>query len=182
MDEGGKTVPLKALQAERQRAAEAVAALEALKAERKAQEDADAAKRGEYKSLYEAEKARADEAAGRLTAFEAAEASRVTAISTRNAERIGLLTNEQRGLVPDGLSPEATALHLDRLDAILRSGAGTAAAGGGRASGGSASGDVLTPEERAWAETYQDGDLIKKGVGVAVVRQMFNKFGTKGRK
>lgn len=139
--------------AKRQAAEARISELEAAEAERarKAAEEA-----GEYRRLYEADRARADELAKRVAAFEAAEKARLDAVAARNVERIKALPENLRGVVsalPDGTPPEVVSALLDRTEPLAASGAAGHAA---QTRGGSPPG--LTDEERAIARSYGMGE------------------------
>lgn len=81
----------------------------------------------------------------KLTAFEAAEQARTEAQVKANQAAIEALPDAYRALIPEGLSPEATAAQIARIAALPQAAVGVQARGG--AAGG------LPPEAIAWFET-----------------------------
>ena len=108
-----------ALAAERkQRQALAAKLAEIEAAQRKREEEA-AAKRGEFEQLYSTSKTELEAAQARLAELEAAEKARTERLTAANAEALKALPENLRALVPDGLSPEAAAAQIAKLNAIV---------------------------------------------------------------
>ncbi|MEL6347731.1 MAG: hypothetical protein AAFV53_31790 [Myxococcota bacterium] len=113
---GDDRVPLSALEKERkarQRAEERARKLEEQEAERrrKAEEE-----KGEFKSLYEQEKAERAEEKAELEALRKEKADREAQLKTTNKERLDKLPDALKALVPEGLSSEAMAQQIGRLE------------------------------------------------------------------
>jgi hypothetical protein len=130
---GETTVPVAALQAERKARQELEARLAKIESDRKAADDAAAAKSGEYKALYEPLKAEHDKATARLTEFEKREAERTERVKARNDTRIKALPEAAaKALAPlaANLAPEALAEWMDEhLGALVAEAGGTRPAG-----------------------------------------------------
>lgn len=135
----------KALAAER--AARQAAAKEAadLKAAREAESAEAARKRGEFEALYNATAPKLTAAEERLAAYEAREKARTEAVTARNASRLAALPEPFRGLVPEGLDPDATTAQIERLEGIAR--AQTFPAGSGAGAGAGAGKKAAPPPE-----------------------------------
>jgi hypothetical protein len=152
------TVPVAALQAERKARQELEARLAKIESDRKAADDAAAAKSGEYKALYEPLKAEHEKATARLTEFEKREAERTERVKTRNDARIKAFPEAAAKAVAPlaaKLSPEDLADWLDEHapNIIAEAGAtrpaGTVAGGGGKKNE-----DPIPAECRAEWERY----------------------------
>jgi hypothetical protein len=124
---------LAALQAERAKRQDLEARLAKIETDRKAADDAAAAKSGEYKALYEPLKAEHESAKGRLAEFEKREAERTEKVKTRNDARIKALPEAAaKALAPlaANLAPEALAEWMDEhLGALVADAGGTRPAG-----------------------------------------------------
>lgn len=111
-----KTVPLKALQAERQQRQALADELARIKAAQAEAERVAAEKTGEFKRLYEEAAPKLKGLEEKVSAYEAREAKRLEALQKRNEERIKAIPEDLRDLVPE-LEPEAKADWLDRFSA-----------------------------------------------------------------
>lgn len=171
-----KSVPLSVLHKVREEANAAKAKLAELEAAQRKQEEEAAAKRGEFQSLYTEAKTELEKAREELESYRTRESERIEGIKSANADRIANLPAEFRELVPDGLDPETTSTHLDRLERIANAAPAKPQTfpPGGRASGQGADPEELTPEVQAWVES--DAQHLR-GVSPRVVRMHFNKFG-----
>lgn len=156
-------VPVSALRAEREKRQALERQLAELTASQQAAAQKAAEQAGEYQRLYEEAKPRLE----RLTALEQAEAARSAKLAERNSERVTLLPNHLRDLIPEGIDGDALAAHLDRVERI----AGTVNPGpaGGRAPLSSPAADDLTAEERAFASRFP-ADLAP-----AIIKKLYRK-------
>lgn len=117
-----KTVPLKALEAERAKYRARIEALESAAAERATADEAAAAeaakKRGEYEALYTESETKLAAATQKLDALTARETARLERVKAANAERVEALPENLRALIPDGLDLDAQAAQLARVEAL----------------------------------------------------------------
>ena len=142
---GGDDVT-KALEAATAARLAAEANLAKIEKERADAEAAEAAKRGEFEKLYAAEKAKADDSAAKLKAYEEREAKRVADLDKSNKAKIKEIPEARRGLVPDGLDAVALDAYLTRNMATLK---GEDPAAGARANSGNDTGmDDATVEAK----------------------------------
>lgn len=102
------------------------AELDAIKAERAAEvakvaeekrkaDEAAAIARGEAETLYKSEKAKAETLEAELATFRKAEKARLAKIDASNADRVKALPDAAKALIPEGMSGEALAAHLDKV-------------------------------------------------------------------
>lgn len=115
--------------------------LQAERAARKAAE-AKAAEVEAKAAEYAAKWAEAEPKLGKLSEYEQREAARVEALVQQNAADLAALPEALRALVPEGLSPEATAAQIGRLRA--------APIANGTVANGRAADTSLPPEAVAW--------------------------------
>lgn len=104
--------------AERKRAQAAEDALKKLKDASEAAEKKKAEEQGEYQRLYEAEKTERAKELAELEALRSAKTEREAALGARNKERLEALPEEARALVPETLTGDALASHLDKIAAF----------------------------------------------------------------
>ena len=123
---------LKDLQATRERAKSAEAAV----AEARAEAEALKAWRAENEPKL-----------GKLSEYEQREQARAEALAQQNAADLAALPEALRALVPEGLSPEATAAQIGRLKAAPIA-AGTIVRGGGSTDA------AVTPEMKAFFDHF----------------------------
>lgn len=120
-DDGGRQTDglQAALAAERKQRQALEAQLEQFKAvQQKAAEEA-AAKRGEFEQLYTSTKVQLEALQAERDALASEKASRLEAIAAENKARLEKLPENMRALVPEGLSPEAAAAQIRRLESVL---------------------------------------------------------------
>ena len=159
------TVPVAALRAEREKRQALEKQLAEFTAQQEAARQKAAEEAGQFRELYESAKPRLE----RLEALEAAEAARAAALTERNAERLTLLPNHLRDLVPEGLEGDALAAHLDRVEKLAPQVTGGPT--GSRMPGAAGLAEALTAEERAFAvERRLPADLAP-----AVVKKLYTK-------
>lgn len=170
-----KSVPLASLMAERDKRQALEARLAAIESERAEADRAAAEEAGEYRKLYEDLKAKHGAAAEQLAALQSAETARLETLVQSNNDRIVALPEHLRGLIPDGLSPDATASQIARLEALHTKPTATPAMPpGGRVVGAGVDPEELSPEIAAWVDA--DAPHLR-GVAAKTVRKHFNKFG-----
>lgn len=138
-DEAPKVVPVEALQAERKARQELEVRLAKIEGDRKAAEEAAAAKAGEYQKLYEPTKAELEAAKAKLAEHEAAAQARTERLAARNETRIKALPEAGQKAVKalaGKLSAEDLADYLDEhgstFGADVTRPAGTVSNGGAK--------------------------------------------------
>ena len=170
-----RTVPIEALQAERGRAAELQAKLDAIEEEKRTKAEAEAIARGEHEAVIVARDAEIVTLRETLTGLEQREEARRVAQAERQEVRKDALPDNLKALLPAGLEADAMDDWLTRAEATVSASTTTAAGGASsaRSHGGGGDPDDLTPEQQAWAETQRFQD----GVSAATIRKAFNSFG-----
>lgn len=131
-----ETVPLAALEAERQKRQAAETRIAEIEAATKKAADDKAAEEGRWKDLHSAATIELEAAKGRLQQLEDAETARAATVAARNVTRVAALPEDGRALVPVGLSGDALASWLDTAEPRLAG--GTARPAGTKARGGAA--------------------------------------------
>lgn len=76
----------------------------------------DAEEQGKFKSLYDETQAKLTAAEALVEEFQGRETTRADSLKASNKERLEALPEDLRDLVPDGLSPDATAKQIARLE------------------------------------------------------------------
>ncbi len=109
----------KALTAEREKRQALEQRLAEIEAAQKKRDEEAAAKRGEFEKLYTELKAETDPLREKLTAYQQREQARTEALNKANAEALEALPEDLRGLVPDGLDPEAKAAQIRKVAAMV---------------------------------------------------------------
>lgn len=109
----------KALTAEREKRQALEQRLAEIEAAQKKRDEEAAAKRGEFEKLYTELKAETDPLREKLTAYQQREQARTEALNKANAEALEALPEDLRGLVPDGLNPEAKAAQIRKVAAMV---------------------------------------------------------------
>lgn len=117
--QAAKAAETKKRQAAEQRAAELEQRLAEIEAAQKKRDEEAAAKRGEFEKLYTDLKAETDPLREQLTAYQQREQARTEALNKANAEALEALPEDLRGLVPDGLDPEAKAAQIRKVAAMI---------------------------------------------------------------
>ena len=167
-NDDGKTVPLSALQAERDKAKAIKAELDAIKAAQEAKAREAAEKAGEWERLYreaEPKLARLTEVEAKLTAVEQREAQ------AREARRLKL-PDHLRATIPDGLDAERLDFMLDKLEAVAASVTGKTGDDTARSKGTGHDANTLSDAEKAWVES----NPWAQGASVEVIRRAYRKM------
>jgi hypothetical protein len=153
---------------------EALAQLEAERAQRaeleaaqRAAADSALAEQGKFKELFEKTEAEKKALEEQHNALVARETARVEALTKANKERRKALPDPLTDLIPSGLSPDAEAEHLVKLEkhlADLEKAAGTAPGNGAFSSGVRPPGQSQTEEQRleALRKRAADAQLGRK--------------------
>ena len=109
---------LKALTAERSQRKALADQLAEMQAADEARKLKAAEEQGRFEDLYKTTKTEAETLRERVAEYETREAARLERVTRRNAEAIEALPESYRGLVPDGLDPEAIATQIEKIRAI----------------------------------------------------------------
>jgi hypothetical protein len=125
--------------------------------------DEDAAiEQGKYKELYESQKTRAEELESKHNALVERETKRLKEIADSNKERRKALPKELQELIPSGLSADAEALQLNRLEAIT---------GGGEDGGSGIFSGMPRPKKRQQTADEEISALHKRCADVQLGRR-----------
>jgi hypothetical protein len=108
-----------ALKAEREKRQAAEKRLAKIEADQKKAAEERQKKAGEYEALYTSYKAEVDPQLAELAELRAEKTARIEALKTSNAERLSALPEEWQEMVPDGLSPDALAGQLSKIEKRL---------------------------------------------------------------
>lgn len=170
--EPAKVVPLDALLTERKVRQDLEARIAKIEADRKAADEAEAAKRGEFQRLYEEAKAKAEAAEKELTGLRESATKAAERQRERQTARIAALPDSLKALVPDALTGDALDDFLAKLEGMgSATGQPAAPAVTGIPPGrtqGNGDPNALTAEEEAWAQAKGYA-----GVNPATIKRAF---------